>query len=697
MKVIELASLPFLRFVANFIQPFLNYTIQGKEIINNLSANKIIVTDKINIIELLILIHIFEISPVFLANELIIQRYKFLFKGISKKPEPNDTLIITLESFQGQYFLNLNQYAYPAYVAKKLKATIISVSIVNYAQFENPIGKINYLFGRVFLPRSIEVRKPEHLSPNNQLDKHQFRVSNALFIYNIASNLLYRSKNKYQTIFEALKASAVQHGMGHHILEDPTSGVLNYRKTLISIRVLANKIHNLKIKGKSIGIMLPNSCGAAITFLSVMSSGKISAMINFTSGYYNIFNSCKAAGINEIITSRLFIETANLEPLIESISNSITIIYLEDIKADITILDKFIGYLFMRYPIIDINPNNCATILFTSGSEGKPKGVALSHNNILSNAAQISAQIHFDHNDIVMNILPVFHCFGLNMGLILPLISGVKVYLYPSPLHYKTIPEIIHKSNATIFFGTDTFLSSYAKVSKFEQYKSIRYILAGAEKLRSNTKHVWKENFNIDILEGYGVTETSPVISLNTPAFNKCESTGIILPHIEFFLKKVDGVNQGGQLYVKGPNVMMGYLHSDEPEVITPLEDGWHDTGDIVEIDENKFLSIRGRVKRFAKIGGEMISLAIIDGFASDIWPEATSVAAAKFDPKKGQKIVLITNCLEAKLEDLRSLIKSAGLTEIYVPAQLIIIEQIPLLGSGKVDYSKIQELIMEK
>jgi acyl-[acyl-carrier-protein]-phospholipid O-acyltransferase/long-chain-fatty-acid--[acyl-carrier-protein] ligase len=385
---------------------------------------------------------------------------------------------------------------------------------------------------------------------------------------------------------------------------------------------------------------------------------------------------------------------ANLEALIQEISSSIDIIYLEDIKADITIFDKIDAYLFMLRPLKKINPNNCAAILFTSGSEGRPKGVALSHVNILSNAAQISARIHFDHNDIVMNILPIFHCFGLNMGLILPLISGVKVFLYPSPLHYKTIPEIIYKSKATIFFGTDTFLSSYAKVSKLEQYRSIRYVLAGAEKLRSKTKEIWKKNFNIDILEGYGVTEASPVISLNTPAFNKVESAGIILPHMQFFLKNINGVKDGGQLYIKGPNVMMGYLHTDEPEVINSLKDGWHDTGDIAEVDENLFISIKGRVKRFAKIGGEMISLATIDGIACDMWPEATSVAAAKFDPKKGQKIILITNCINAKLEDLRSLMKSSGLPEIYVPAQLVIVEQIPLLGSGKADYFKIQELI---
>ena len=696
MLVTKTLSLSFIRLIIHLLQPLLNYNIQGQSIIDDTKTIKIIVTDKLGFIDFLILIYALDINPVFLGNEIIIKRYKFLFKSQQKKLEPQDTLIITLESFQGQYFLNLNQYAYPAYLAKNLKATIITISITNYSLVNHSLSIKNFVRRNVFTPRNIEVNKPQAVKHDITSNKQELRINSALFIYNLASELLYKSKNKDQTIFDALKEAKSNHGRNHNILEDPVSGVLNYNKLFISIRILASKIHKLNLNQKYIGIMLPNSCSAAITFFSIISSGKISAMINFTSGYYNIINSCKAANINQIITSKQFIRIAKLEPLIDAISSSssITIIYLEDLKADITIFDKLIAYFFMDYPLKSINPNNCAAILFTSGSEGKPKGVALSHVNILSNAAQISARIHFDHNDIVMNILPIFHCFGLNMGLILPLISGVKVYLYPSPLHYKTIPEIIQKTKATIFFGTDTFLSSYAKVSKLEHYKSIRYILAGAEKLRSKTKNIWKQNFNIDILEGYGVTEASPVISLNTPAFSKDESAGIILPNMSFFLKKIDGVQDGGQLYIKGPNVMMGYLHSDEPEIIHPLEDGWHDTGDIAEVDVNLFISIKGRVKRFAKIGGEMISLAVIDGLASDMWPDATSVAATKCDPKKGQKIILVTNCSDAKLEDLRYVIKSSGLTEIYVPSQLIIIEQIPLLGSGKVDYSKIQEIV---
>jgi acyl-[acyl-carrier-protein]-phospholipid O-acyltransferase/long-chain-fatty-acid--[acyl-carrier-protein] ligase len=683
----------FFKFLAMLARPFCRYKIFGSEWDHDEQSKKIIIIDRLGFIELFILINLLNIQPVFLEDEPIIRQFKFLFRPTKTKLKKKETLIVSLESLKGLSFLSLNEYAYLAYMAGKLHAEIIPISITHHHTLNIPIINSCHSLKKLFFQAKIEFLPKAELCFDTNLSKKQRRQLNANSIYNISSELIYKSKNTDQTIYNALTEAARQFGHSHEILEDPLLGKLNYQKTLIAIRLFANKFDALLDAQQTIGLMLPNACGAAISFFSLLSAGKTPAMINFTSGQFNILNSCKAADIKEIITSKSFIKNANLEPLIETLKEQFTIHYIEDIKSSISAMDKLMSFLLKEYPLKRASPDDIAAILFTSGSEGKPKGVALSHRNILSNAAQTAARIHFDHTDIVLNILPVFHCFGLNIGLILPMISGVKVYLYPTPLHYKTIPELIHKIRATIFFGTDTFLSSYAKVSKREQYETIRYVIAGAEKLKLKTKALWKEKFNIHVLEGYGVTETSPVISLSTPAFNKDESAGLFLPKINYSLAEVVGVKDGGRLSVKGPNIMMGYLHADQPGVIQPTPDGWYDTGDIVEIDSSGFLSIKGRAKRFAKIGGEMISLAAVDGFASELWPDALSAAVAQTDPKKGQAIILLTTHVSAKLEDLRAHIKSIGLTELYVPSQLVVVEELPLLGSGKIDYTKLSEL----
>jgi acyl-[acyl-carrier-protein]-phospholipid O-acyltransferase/long-chain-fatty-acid--[acyl-carrier-protein] ligase len=391
------------------------------------------------------------------------------------------------------------------------------------------------------------------------------------------------------------------------------------------------------------------------------------------------------------------VEKARLDKLVTAIAEKVKIVYLEDIRATVTKSDKIRGLLNWKKPLVDRKADDWAVILFTSGSEGVPKGVVLSHRNILANAAQAAARIDFGRQDKVFNVLPMFHSFGLTVGVMLPLVSGVRIYLYPSPLHYRTVAELIYGVNATIMFGTDTFLNGYARVAHAYDFRSLRYILAGAEPVRESTRKTYMEKFGLRILEGYGVTETAPVLAINTPMFNKFGTVGRILPGMEARLEKVEGVEEGGRLFVRGPNVMLGYLKVENPGVLEPPPEGWHDTGDIVTIDEQGFLTIKGRAKRFAKIGGEMISLAAVETLAGDLWPNEPSAVVAVPDLRKGERLILLTQQKGATRGEFQAYAKGKHASDLMIPSDVWVLDKLPMLGSGKVDSMAAGRLVQER
>jgi acyl-[acyl-carrier-protein]-phospholipid O-acyltransferase / long-chain-fatty-acid--[acyl-carrier-protein] ligase len=584
-----------------------------------------------------------------------------------------------------------------ALVADKSNAEIVPVRIEGLEQTPFSRLKPSQVRRRWFPKVRVTILEPVKLTVDPEFKGRKRRLAAGAALYGIMSDLVFRTTSTDRTMVEAIIQAAETHGRGRIAIEDPVTGTLSYKRLLAGAAILGAKLMPMAPEGRAIGVMLPNANGAVVTILGLMTAGRVPAMINFTAGAANILAACKAAQIDTILSSRVFIEKARLANVVAAIEQAVKIVYLEDIRAGITLADKIRGLINANRPLVERKPDDWAAILFTSGSEGVPKGVVLSHRNMLANAAQAAARIDFSREDKVFNVLPVFHAFGLIVGVMLPLVFGVRVYLYPSPLHYRTVAELIYGVNATIMFGTDTFLVGYARVAHPYDFRSLRYILAGAEPVKETTRRMYMEKFGLRILEGYGVTETAPALALNTPMFNKFGTVGRILPGMEARLEKVEGVEEGGRLYVRGPNVMLGYLKVDNPGVLEQPPEGWHDTGDIVTIDEQGFLTIKGRARRFAKVGGEMISLAAVEALASDLWPNALSAVVAMPDPRKGERLILLTQQKGATRSDFQSFARTKHASDLMIPAEVWVLDKLPVLGTGKVDMMAVGKLVEER
>ncbi len=500
-----------------------------------------------------------------------------------------------------------------------------------------------------------------------------------------------------QTLFTAIDEARRLRGAARYAVEDALGGKLTYRKLVAGAHVLGAKLAQHAPVGGAVGVMLPNTNAVAVTFFALQSIGRVPAMINFTAGAVNVLAACKAANVGVVVTARAFVERSRLQDLVSRLEAAgIRVVELESIRPTITWKDKLAGMWRGRRAIVERQPSDPAVILFTSGSEGTPKGVVLSHRNILANTAQCLARIAANGEDKVFNVLPVFHSFGLTGGMMMPLVGGIPVFLYPSPLHYRIVPELVYGSNATILFGTDTFLAGYARTAHPYDFHKVRLIMAGAEAVKERTRTLYMDKFGVRILEGYGVTETAPVLAMNTPLANRAGTVGRLSPLMEARLDPVPGIIEGGRLQVRGPNVMLGYYRAENPGTLEPPADGWHDTGDIVTIDDDGYIRIRGRAKRFAKIAGEMISLSAVEALAAELWSGSLSIVVSQSDARKGERLTLLTEEKSATREAFLRHARAKGASELSVPAQITIVERVPLLGSGKPDYVAALRLVEE-
>lgn len=505
---------------------------------------------------------------------------------------------------------------------------------------------------------------------------------------------------QFRNLPQALLAARAKVGGKAEALEDPEKTPLTYDRLMLGALVLGRELAVFAPKGGRIGILLPNVNGMAVSLFGLWFEGRVPVMLNFTAGLKNLRSACRTAELKTIITSRRFIDTAKLDEVVTGLSDICRIVYLEDIRKGIGAKAKLLGLARSFFAGLVArsatdSADEPAVVLFTSGSEGEPKGVVLSHRNLMANAQQVFAfgQDLFTKDEVVFNPLPAFHSFGLTAGTLFGLLAGFKVVFYPSPLHYKQVPKLIGEVKATILFGTDTFLQGYVRAAAPGDLDTVTLIVSGAEKVKDETRRLWS-GLKAAIVEGYGCTECAPVIACNHPNNNLHGSVGPPLPGITWRLEKVEGIDEGGRLHVKGDNVMLGYLLSSEPGKLQPRRSDWHDTGDIVAIGDSGEIMIRGRAKRFAKIGGEMVSLAAIEAMASSLWPEATHVAVTLPDPRKGEQIVLVTDRPDADRAALLAHGKAEGASELFIPRAILVVNSVPVLGSGKVDYVGTAELV---
>ncbi len=706
-------------FIYTYLNLFYNIEIKGKQNIIKTKGAAVILANNNSFIDPLILATYLPREVIFLTDSNIANRFwmKIILRYAHHLPvDPTNPMAIRTvlnELEKGKKIVIFPEgrmsttggimkiYKGPSMIVQKANAPIIPIYIQNtqYSRFSYYGRKLRHRPHKAIIVNIMPARTWE-LPKTDKTQERKYTFAEDK-IYDLMNKMRLDSFNTEQTVFEALLEGISFSSMKSRALEDMTRKTVTFRGLIISSFALGDKLAKLTKEGSYVGLMMPNLNATMFAFFGLSIYGRIPAMINFTAGKKNIISAIKSTKIKEVVTARAFIEKAELGPIVEALEEAkIKILYLEDISKSINALDKiaallksFAPRLGYRLATKNDDPDSPAVVLYTSGSEGTPKGVVLSHRNLITNKSQICTALEIDFRDKFFNALPLFHSFGLAVGAITPLIAGGSSFLYPSPLHFKIIPELVYDRNATVFFGTDTFFNAYCKNAHPYDFHNVRYAAVGAEKLKAETFNLCCEKMGIRLLDGYGATECSPLISVGSDIYYKRGSVGRLVPGMEYRLDPVEGIKEGGELVLKGGNIMLGYLRESNPGVIEAPKDGWYHTGDIVTVDERGFIEIKGRAKRFAKIAGEMVSLTAVEDALKNLWPDFMHAALRVPDPKRGEQLFVFTTKPSPSLDDIKQSFKTQGLSELWVPKNVKHIEEIILTGSGKFDYVKMEEM----
>ncbi len=716
----------FVRFCLRFALRFLkaSCTIQFDE--KDLPQRGVYVSNHVSYLDPVLLFAFLPGNPVFALNGHLYRRrwIRFLMKtadvvlfnpiepgdikDLIAKVDSNRLCVIFAEGRMTQNGGMMKIYEAPGLVADKSGAPLIPIWISGpqYGYFSKTKGKLPHRP----LPRmKITVGKPRSFKLKQELRRQRDHISNEVYLIlrEMGFDAIY---NPNISLFAQLMKTAKVHSKKGFfkrplVIEDIQRKPDSYKNLIIKSFVIGRYFKKQTVPGENVAVLLPNVIANVCVFFGLSMYERIPVMLNFSSGVRSILSMCKTAMVKRIITSHAFIKNANLEDVLEAIKKEgYEVFFLEDLKNKISLFEKIRGLISYKHKYVPHRDggDKPAVILFTSGSEGAPKGVVLSHANIISNIKQVSTIETLNVTDVQFNALPMFHSFGLTIGTLFPLFEGCRLFLYPSPLHYRVVAELVYEIGATVMFGTDTFFRGYGKIAHPFDFNNIRLIFLGAEAVKQDTRNMWSERFGIRLLEAYGTTECSPVLTANTREFNRFGSIGKILPAIDYKVVPVEGIEKGGELWVKGPNIMTGYLLPDNPGVLVPPKDGWYNTGDVVEVDEIGFIYIRDRIKRFAKVGGEMVSLNAVDTMVREAYKlmgeEYEYGVVAVPHESKGEQVVLVTNNRDVKQEVLLDYIKRNGMSELYLPRIIMFRDgALPVFATGKMDNITLKKEVLEE
>lgn len=595
----------------------------------------------------------------------------------------------------------MKTYDGPAFVAARTGATILPVRID---------GAARTYFSRLggHHPRRLLPQINLYIQPTSRIDmplaptarERRRKAGDAM--RRVMQEMIFATRPQ-QTLFEALLDAASIHGRSRRLVEDLKQEEYSYGDLIKMSLALGRLVARESGDGENVGILLPNLAPTLGLVMGLSAFRRVPAMLNYTAGVDSMQAACTAARIRSVLTSRAFVVQAKLGDKLAALQG-VRLLYLEDLREMMTLADKLWLMLWaLPFPHAATHIGDAedpAVVLFTSGSEGKPKGVVLSHRALLANIGQIRAVVDFSVDDKILNALPLFHSFGLTAGGLLPVLCGANVFLYPSPLHYRVIPELAYDRGCTVLLGTSTFLGNYAKHAHPYDFYRLRYVIAGAEKLSDPVRELWFDKFGLRIFEGYGATETAPVMAVNTPMAYRRGTVGQMLPGQQTQLVAVPGIDAAdgrrGMLHVRGPNLMSGYLRHDRPGVLQPpasdIGPGWYETGDVVEFDDDGFVKIVGRVKRFAKVAGEMVSLEVVEKIAAAASSTGQHAATTRPDAAKGEALVLFSTDRSLNRDALVAAAKGLGASELAVARSIVVVDALPLLGTGKLDYVTLKQ-----
>ncbi len=637
---------------------------------------------------------LFETLQVDLSEALTLRR-------LARLVASGRTIVLFPEGRVGRTGSLMKLYDAPAIVAARSGIAVVPIHVCGTGQTHRR-GSVTRLRDLLGLSVRIHVGRPAVIALAPGLAARERRRQAGARLRALLQEAMVEARPA-RNVFESLLDAAEAHGRATLVMEDVNQVEMSYGTLLKAALALGRLVERISIEREVVGVLMPNVFATVGLFFGMNAMARVPAMLNYSAGPDALRHAIEVAGIRTVITSRKFVENARLERLIRA-CGEVRVVYLEDLRAGLTLGDKLwlVAWALRRPRSVarPVRPQDTAVVLFTSGSEGRSKGVALSHDGLLANMAQMHAVIDFGVRDKFLNALPMYHTYGLVACTLMPLLYGARLFLYTNPLHYRIVPEIAYSRDCTYLFGTSTFLGHYARNAKPYDFRSVRYVISGGEKLNPDVQRLYAEKFGLRVLEGYGATECGPALALNAPQQYREASVGRLLPGVEARVLPVAGIERGGELHVRSPNLMLGYYLADRPGVVRPPSSqvgaGWYCTGDIVEIDAEGFVAVVGRLKRFAKVAGEMVPLELVERLARASSPGFEHAASVASLPDRGESTLLFTTDPALDRARLHQTARALGLQELAVARSIVHVRSLPVLGSGKTDYVRLGELACE-